>query len=126
VARSVRGRGDPPRADRTGGAARGVAAVDRVVSYDGRQHSAGLARLVDVVTDLADHEQAVLYFMLWAVTDDGTFWNGHERLGEPLDLRKPWRKVAEDARKSALIEAAFVVARPSLFATVEWVDHADV
>jgi hypothetical protein len=84
------------------------------------------ARLVDVVNDLADHNQAVLYFQLWAVTDDGTFWNGHERLDEPLDFGKPWRQVAEDARESALIKAAFVAPRPNLFVTLEWIDRADV
>ncbi|MFF5226165.1 HEAT repeat domain-containing protein [Dactylosporangium sp. NPDC000521] len=84
------------------------------------------ARLVDVVNDLADHGQAVLYFQLWAVIDGGTFWNGHEGLDEPLDFREPWRQVVEDAREYALIEAAFVAPRPNLFATVEWIDRADV
>ncbi|WP_330440903.1 HEAT repeat domain-containing protein [Micromonospora sp. NBC_00821] len=83
------------------------------------------ARLVDVINDLADHDQAVLYLQLWAVTDGRTFWNDHERLDKPLDFGKPWQQVVEDARESALIEAAFVVARPNLFATVEWIDCAD-
>jgi hypothetical protein len=43
-------------------------------------------QLVDVITDLADHDQVVLYFQLWAVIDGGMFWNGHERLDEPLDF----------------------------------------
>lgn len=84
------------------------------------------ARLMDVVNDLADHGQAVLYFQLWAVIDGGTFWNDHERLDDPLDFGEPWQQVVEEARESALIEAAFVVARPNLFATVEWIDRADV
>ncbi|WP_232234172.1 HEAT repeat domain-containing protein [Micromonospora chokoriensis] len=84
------------------------------------------ARLVDVVNDLADHDQAVLYFMLWAVIDGRAFWNGHESVDEPLDVGKPWRQVVEDARESALLEAALVVPRPNLFATVEWIDRADV
>ncbi|WP_245602088.1 HEAT repeat domain-containing protein [Hamadaea tsunoensis] len=84
------------------------------------------ARLVDVVNDLADRDQAVLYFMLWAVIDGGAYWNGHEQLDEPLDFGKPWWQVVEDARESALIEAAFVAPRPNLFVTVEWIDRADV
>jgi len=84
------------------------------------------ARLVDVVNDLADHDQAVLYFQLWAVGDRGTFWTNHERLDKPLDVGRPWQQVVEDARESALIEAAVVVARPNLFVTVEWIDRADV
>jgi hypothetical protein len=43
------------------------------------------ARLADVINDLADHNQAVLYFRLWAILDRGTFWNGHERPDEPID-----------------------------------------
>ncbi|MFC8845832.1 MULTISPECIES: HEAT repeat domain-containing protein [unclassified Micromonospora] len=84
------------------------------------------ARLVDVVNDLADHNQAVLYFQLWAVIDGGVFWNGHERLDESLDFGKPWGQIVEDAREAALLEAALVVARPNLFATVEWINRADV
>ncbi|GAA1867081.1 hypothetical protein GCM10009687_38360 [Asanoa iriomotensis] len=84
------------------------------------------ARLADVVNDLADHDQAVLYFQLWAVTDDGTFWHGHERLDEPLDFGQPWRQVVENARESTLVEVAFVVPRPNLFATMEWINRADL
>jgi len=84
------------------------------------------AQLVDIVNDLADHDQAVLYFQLWVVNDGGTFWNNHESLDQPLDLTKPWRHVVETARESALIEAAFVVPRPNLLTTVEWIDRADV
>lgn len=84
------------------------------------------ARLAEVVEDLADHDQVVLYFQLWAVIDGAAFWNSHERLDQPLDFREPWQQVVEDARESALLEAAFVVPRPNLFATVEWIDRADV
>jgi hypothetical protein len=84
------------------------------------------ARLVDVVDDLADHDQAVLYFQLWVVTDGGTFWNDYERLDGPLDFGQPWQQVVVDARESVLIEVALVVPRPNLFASVEWIDRADV
>jgi hypothetical protein len=63
---------------------------------------------------------------LAAVLNVRALWNDHERLDEPLDFGKPWQQVVEDARESALIEAAFVAARPNLFATVEWIDRADV
>lgn len=84
------------------------------------------ARLADVVNDLADHDQAVLYFQLWATIDGGTCWNGHESLDEPLDVDRPWPRVVEATREAALIEAALVVSRSNLFATIEWVDHADL
>jgi hypothetical protein len=84
------------------------------------------AQFVDVVNDLADHDQAALYFKLWALIDGGTFWNGHERLDQPLDFTKPWQQAVEAARESALIEAAFVPWRANLFATVEWIDRTDI
>jgi hypothetical protein len=93
------------------------------VASSGLDHPLGLWTWSN---DLADHDQAVLYFQLWAVSDRGTFWTNHERLDKPLDVGTPSQQVVEDARESALIEAAVVVARPNLFATVEWIDRADV
>ena len=83
-------------------------------------------RLADVVDDLADHDQAVLGFSLSLVFPAHTTEIGHERLDRRLDVRKPWRQVVEDARESALVEAAFVEPRPNLFATVEWIGRDDV
>ncbi|MFC4065054.1 HEAT repeat domain-containing protein [Actinoplanes subglobosus] len=84
------------------------------------------ARLADVIDDLADHDQVVLYFQLWRVVPAGTYWERHEVLDSVLDLTRPWRQVVEDARETALIEADAFVPRPELFATVEWIDHADL
>jgi HEAT repeat protein len=84
------------------------------------------ARLVDVINDLADHDQAVLYFMLWEVRDGGMYWHGHETLDQDLDLSTPWPAVVEAAREAALIEAALVVPTADLVAGIEWVDQADL
>ncbi|GIJ46740.1 hypothetical protein Val02_36260 [Virgisporangium aliadipatigenens] len=81
--------------------------------------------LTDLVNDLADHGQAVLYFMLFSVTDRGTFWQGHESLGQELDRRAPWSEFVEAARENALLEAAFVPAQPHLFVDLEWIDESD-
>lgn len=83
--------------------------------------SAGLA---DVIGDLADHGQAVLYFQLWRLTGGRFHWTGHDRLDDPLDLTLPWAKVVEVTREKALLEAAFVAPRPDLVATVEWIDRS--
>ncbi|MFE9747386.1 HEAT repeat domain-containing protein [Saccharothrix saharensis] len=83
-------------------------------------------RLADVVHDLADHDQAVLGFTLWLVFRGRGTLIGHERLGRPLDVDRPWRQVVEDAREAALVEAASVEPRPDLFATVEWIGRGDV
>ncbi|MCE6996568.1 HEAT repeat domain-containing protein [Saccharothrix sp. S26] len=83
-------------------------------------------RLADVIDDLADHDQAVLYFDLWAIIDGDVLGNGHERLDRRFDFAEPWSRVVQDARETALIEAVFVPPRPNLFATFEWIDRSDV
>ncbi|MER5263499.1 HEAT repeat domain-containing protein [Actinosynnema sp. NPDC002837] len=83
-------------------------------------------RLAEVVDDLADHDQAVLGFRLALVFPAHTTWVSHEGLDLRLDVRKPWPQVVEDARESALVEAAFVEPRPNLFATLQWIGRDDV
>ncbi len=83
-------------------------------------------RLAEVVNDLADHDQAVLSFTLRAIIDGAVMGVGHERLDQPLDVRRPWHEVVEDAREATLVEAVFVQPRPNLFATIEWIDRTDV
>jgi hypothetical protein len=83
-------------------------------------------RLADVINDLADHGQAVLYFMLFAVTDRGTFWQGHESLDQDLDQHAPWLEAVEAARENALLEAAFVPQQPDLFVSLEWIAQSDL
>lgn len=82
-------------------------------------------RLTDLINDLADHRQAVLYFMLFSVTDRGTFWQGHESLDQDLDRHAPWLELVETARENALLEAAFVPQQAHLFVTLEWIDESD-
>ncbi len=82
-------------------------------------------RLDELITELADCRQAVLYFTVWSVTDGRTFWHGHESLDREFDQHAPWTTVVEAAREVALVEAAFVPRRPNLYVTVEWIDEAD-
>ncbi|GGN75429.1 hypothetical protein GCM10010112_46620 [Actinoplanes lobatus] len=96
------------------------------VSTDSLDRAWPSACLADVINDLADHDQAVLYFQLWATVDGRTYANGHESLDESLNIGRPWPYVVEAAREAALIEAALVVPRSNLFATIEWVDRADL
>jgi hypothetical protein len=91
----------------------------------GLDHAWPADRLDELINELADHRQAVLYFMLWLVTDSGTFWHGHESLDREFDRHAPWLAVVEAARESALLEAAFVPQRPNLFVTLEWIDESD-
>ncbi|MER5628583.1 HEAT repeat domain-containing protein [Streptosporangium sp. NPDC002544] len=84
-----------------------------------------VARLEEVINDLAEHDQAVLYFQLWTATDTGTYWTNHETLHWEFDPHASWPQMVAIARETALLEAAFVAIRGDLFATVEWIDESD-
>lgn len=86
-----------------------------------------VARLPDVLRDLADHEQAVLYFMIWQVGDHGQlYWTQHERVGWAFDRSVPWSENVVGARDAALLEAGFVQDIGDLVAMIEWIDEVDV
>ncbi|MEU4540326.1 HEAT repeat domain-containing protein [Streptosporangium sp. NPDC023825] len=84
------------------------------------------ARLDAVINDLAEHNQVVLYFSLWTVTDTGTYGTHHETLSREFDPHTPWPQAVAIAREMALLETAFIPARENLVALVEWIDESDV
>jgi hypothetical protein len=86
-----------------------------------------VARLPEVLRDLADNDQVVLYFMIWRVGDHGQLhWTEHERVGWAFDRSLPWSENVAGARDAALLEAAFVQDTGDLVAKIEWIDKGDV
>lgn len=86
-----------------------------------------VARLPEIVRDLADHDQVVLYFMIWRVGDDGQqYWTEHEGAGWAFDYSLPWPENVTSARDAALLEAAFVQDSGVLVASIEWIDQNDI
>jgi hypothetical protein len=83
------------------------------------------ARLEEVINDLAEHNQAVLYFSLWAITGTGSYGISHETLDWEFDPHSPWPQTVATAREMALMEAAFIPDRENLVALVEWIDESD-
>ena len=84
-------------------------------------------RLTDVINELADFEQAVLYFSLWIVNDEGrAHGTEHETAPWRFDRGAPWEQAVEVARESALLEAAMIPNRNDMVATIEWIDRSDV
>lgn len=96
-----------------------------LVSERGLDRAWPVDRLTHVINDLADHRQAVVYFMLFSVTDRGTVRLGHELLDSDLDWHAPWLEVVEAARENALVEAAVADQRPHPFVTLEWIAESD-
>lgn len=86
-----------------------------------------VARLPEVLRDLADHDQVVLYFMIWRVRDRGQlYWTEHERVSWAFDRSRPWPENVAGARDAALLEASFVQDTGDLVATIEWIDAGDI
>jgi hypothetical protein len=85
------------------------------------------ARLPEVIRDLADHDQVVLYFMIWRIRDGGQLhWTQHEGAGWTFDYSLPWPENVTSARDAALLEAAFVQDSSDLVASIEWLDQSDI
>ena len=101
-------------------------AASSVASTAGLGQTWPVSRLEDVINELADHQQAVLYFLLWEINDRGVFWRDHDSLDAQFDWDVPWAQLVTRAREVALVEAAFVPRREDLVATVEWIGEADL
>lgn len=84
-------------------------------------------RLVEVIDDLATHNQVTLYFQLWRVTADGQMhWTTHSRDDTDLDFTKPWPALVHDAQRRASAEAAKLQLDEHVLAAIEWIDRSDI
>jgi HEAT repeat protein len=90
-------------------------------------HAWPVARLVEVIDDLATHNQVTLYFQLWRVTADGQMYGTARSCdATDLDFTKPWPALVHDAQRRALAEASQVQLDEHVFATIEWIDQSDI
>jgi hypothetical protein len=86
-----------------------------------------VAQLAEVLRDLADHGQVVLYFIVCRTGDHGQlYWTEHEGVGWTFDRSLQWSENVAGARDAALLEAAFVQDTGDLVATIEWIDEGDI
>ena len=86
-----------------------------------------VARLPEILRDLADHDQVVLYFIIWRVNDHGELhWSEHDRVGWAFDHSLSWSENVAGARDAALLEAAFVQDTGNLVARIEWIHEDDI
>lgn len=84
-------------------------------------------RTADIVTELAQHDQVVLYIMAWRLGADGQlYWTKHETLGWELDRSKPWEVNVTEALDAVLIEASTLPDDPQLFVMIEWLNKGDL
>lgn len=93
-----------------------------------------MARLADVVNDLADHRQAVVYLRLWPLTEDGhVVWVAGPIMEQGRDWSAPWEENLAEARQAALRYVANVpgIQKPALsgrelVTEIYWIDESDV
>jgi hypothetical protein len=98
-----------------------------LAQHAGHERTWPAGRLAEVLRDLADHDQVVLYFMIWRIADDGhLYWTQHEGAGWAFDYSLPWPENVTNAKDAALLEAAFVPDSADLVASIEWMDHSDI
>lgn len=95
------------------------------VAVGGVDQAWPVPRVADVIDELADHDQVVLYLQAWQVRASGTFWLAHDTLDRELDWDAPWPQLVQDARELALLEAAFLPHGNDVVVTVEWIAEAD-
>jgi hypothetical protein len=79
--------------------------------------------LPEVVEQLADARQLVLYFMHWERRQDGRSWT--DTPSWDVDWSLPWDALVEAARRGALSAAREAGARGDTLATLAWMDEAD-
>lgn len=86
------------------------------------------ARLADVLNDLADHQQIVLYLRLWPLTADGeVVWvNGRGPFESAFDWAVPWQDNLVRIHEAALRYAADTPPGRERAVEIEWIDESDI
>ncbi|KND30203.1 HEAT repeat domain-containing protein [Streptomyces acidiscabies] len=84
------------------------------------------ARFAEIVDDLADHAQVILYSQFWRVDDGGTYGVPGTGLDWELDWGAPWEQLVEESRAWSLLEASEAPADDGIFVSPEWIDRTDL
>ncbi|MFG1642672.1 HEAT repeat domain-containing protein [Amycolatopsis sp. NPDC049252] len=96
----------------------------RITTSDGAEAWPS-TRLLDVLDDLAAHDQATLYFQLWQVASDPRRGMSVPDIEPELDLAQPWSALVDDAHRRAVTIAAGAALKADVVATIEWIDESD-
>ncbi|MGW2138341.1 HEAT repeat domain-containing protein [Streptomyces sp. NPDC001773] len=84
------------------------------------------AHYIEVVNELADHDQLVLYSQFWKIEGDRTYGIYGPDLDWQLDWERPWPELVESAREWALLEATEAPCDENIIVTITWIDHTDL
>ncbi|MET9348805.1 HEAT repeat domain-containing protein [Streptomyces termitum] len=84
------------------------------------------AHFTEIINDLADHAQVILYSQFWRVDADGTYGVSSPALDWELDWTTPWEHLVEESRTWSLLEASEAPAGDNIFVAPTWIDRTDL
>ncbi|MFJ7202140.1 HEAT repeat domain-containing protein [Streptomyces sp. NPDC098789] len=84
------------------------------------------ARFAEIIDDLADHSQLILYSQFWRVDAGHTYSVSGAGLDWQLDWAAPWEHLVEEARAWSLLEATEAPVGDHVFVAPTWIDRADL
>ncbi|MFZ4160911.1 HEAT repeat domain-containing protein [Streptomyces griseoincarnatus] len=83
-------------------------------------------RFTEVINDLADHAQVILYSQFWRVDAGSTYGISGPALGWELDWTASWEHLVEESRSWSLLEASEAPADDNIFVAPTWIDRTDL
>ncbi|MFE6663443.1 HEAT repeat domain-containing protein [Streptomyces sp. NPDC057697] len=80
----------------------------------------------EIINDLADHAQVILYSQFWRVDAGRTYGVSGPDLNWELDWTAPWEHLVEESRTWSLLEASEAPAGSNIFVAPNWIDRTDL
>ncbi len=80
----------------------------------------------EIVNDLSDHAQVILYSQFWQVDAGRTYGISGPGLDWELDWTAPWEHLVEESRSWSLLEASEAPAGDDIFVAPTWIDRTDL
>ncbi|MFJ3998254.1 HEAT repeat domain-containing protein [Streptomyces parvus] len=84
------------------------------------------AHFTQIINDLADHAQVILYSQFWRVDADRTYGISGTGLDWELNWTAPWEHLVEESRTWSLLEASEAPAGDNIFVAPTWIDRTDL
>ncbi|MFJ6779694.1 HEAT repeat domain-containing protein [Streptomyces yangpuensis] len=84
------------------------------------------AHFTEIINDLADHSQVILYSQVWRVDAGRTYSVSGTGLDWELDWTAPWERLVEESRTWCLLEATEAPVGEDVFVAPSWIDRTDL
>ncbi|MEU0304023.1 HEAT repeat domain-containing protein [Streptomyces sp. NPDC006175] len=84
------------------------------------------ARFTEIINDLADHAQVILYSQFWQVDAGRTYGVSDPGLDWELDWSAPWEHLVEKSRTWSLLEASEAPVGDNTFVVPTCIDRTDL